>query len=147
MKKLGLVLLALSGCMSAADHAASLHPAREEALTIGMVQGQIRTGMTKADVAQILGAPNIVSKDLKGSEAWIYDKVATETSYSNSDNSIGGGVGALTGVGSVLLGGIGSASTNRNTGAVATSQRTLTVVITFNQAGLVDNSTYHSARF
>jgi hypothetical protein len=112
-----------------------------------MVQGQIHAGMTKADVAQILGAPNIVSKDLKGLEAWIYDKVASETSYSNSSNSIGGGAGALTGVGSVLLGGIGSASNNRNTGAVATSQRTLTVVITFNNAGLVDNSTYHSTTF
>ncbi len=147
MKKLGLALLALSGCMSAADHAASLHPSHEESITIGMVQGQIHAGMTKADVAQILGAPNIVSKDLKGLEAWIYDKVASETSYSNSSKSIGGGAGALTGVGSVLLGGIGSASNNRNTGAVATSQRTLTVVITFNNAGLVDNSTYHSTTF
>jgi hypothetical protein len=112
-----------------------------------MVQGQIHAGMTKSAVAQVLGAPNIVSKDLKGLESWIYDKVASETSYSNSSNAIGGGAAALTGVGSVLLGGIGSISNERNTGAVATSQRTLTVVITFNNAGLVDNSTYHSTTF
>jgi hypothetical protein len=147
MKKLGIVLLALSGCMSATDHAASLHPTREQSISIGMVQGQIHAGMTKSAVAQVLGAPNIVSKDLKGLESWIYDKVASETSYSNSSNAIGGGAAALTGVGSVLLGGIGSISNERNTGAVATSQRTLTVVITFNNAGLVDNSTYHSTTF
>jgi hypothetical protein len=147
MKKLSVVLLALSGCVSAADHAASLHPTRQEALTVGAVQGQIRTGMTKAEVANVLGSPNIVSKDLKGLEAWIYDKVASETSYSQSENSIGGGIGALTGVGSVLLGGAGTGSTAKKTGAVATSQRTLTVVITFNNAGLVDNSTYHSTTF
>ncbi len=147
MKKLGMVLLALSGCMSAADHAASLHPARGEAITVGMVQGQIHNGMTKAEVASVLGSPNIVSKDQRGLEAWIYDKVASEVSYSNSTNSLGGGAGALGGVGSVLLGGLGTGSHVGNTGAAASSQRTLTVVITFNNAGLVDNSTYHSTTF
>ena len=36
-------------------------------------------------VATALGSPNIVTRDAEGRETWIYDKIATEASYSNSN--------------------------------------------------------------
>jgi len=73
--------------------------------------------MSSADVAQILGSPNIVSTDEERREVWIYDKMATDRAYSSS----AGGV-------NVLILGFGSSSE-----ASSTSQRTLTVVIKFDK--------------
>lgn len=123
--------LALIACSSAAKHGESLPSSQAEQLTVGKVQKEIRTGMSQADVAEALGSPNIVSKDSKGQEVWIYDKMASEASYSNSS-----------GYGTILLLGF-----NRSAGAESRSQRTLTVIIRYNQKGLVDSFSYHASKF
>ena len=41
--------------------------------------------MTQDQVAAALGSPNIVTRDAAGRETWIYDKIASEASYSSSD--------------------------------------------------------------
>ncbi len=132
----------LSGCMTAADHSRQLHSSNEREMTVGVVQREIRKGMTQADVAQALGSPNIVSRDNEGVEAWIYDKIATEVSYSKSN--VSGGIGGL------LIGGVGGAagvvSGGRASGAAAQTQKTLTVVIKFKDAAVHDFS-YHSSKF
>src|SRR3990170_7897662 len=84
-----LVLGLLSGCMTvphmtAAEHQQSLGSTKEREMTVGVVQKEIRRGMSQADVAEALGSPNIVTKDSVGDETWIYDKIATEASYSRS---------------------------------------------------------------
>ena len=53
-------------------------------MTVGVVQREIHTGLTQDQVAEALGSPNIVTRDASGNETWIYDKIATEASYSNS---------------------------------------------------------------
>lgn len=81
----GFLLLAfvlMSGCMTAAQHQQTLHSAQERDMTVGIVQKEIRVGMSRADVATALGSPNIVTRDSEGKETWIYDKIATEASYS-----------------------------------------------------------------
>lgn len=132
----------LSGCMTAARHQQSLGSAQERKMTVGTVQKEIRKGMSQADVAAALGSPNIVTKDKEGVETWIYDKIATEVSYSRS--SVGGGVGGL------LIGGAGAMgggiSASQAAGASAQTQRTLTVIIKFKE-GLVHDFTYHTSRF
>ena len=131
---LACLLLFLAGCMTAAQHQQSLPGSRERAMTVGIVQREIRKGMSAADVAGALGSPNIVTKDASGDETWIYDKIAAEASYSRSS----GGTGLL-----ISLFGVGQ----QEAGASSTSERTLTVVIKFDQNKRVKDFTYHSSRF
>ena len=131
---LGLSLLffiLLSGCMSAAQHQQSLPSTQEREMTLGIVQKEIRVGMSQADVATALGSPNIVTKDSESKETWIYDKIATEASYSKSH-----------GYGTILILGF-----SRDTGAVSSTQKTLTVVIKFNEKNLVESFSYHASKF
>lgn len=143
---LGILAIGLSGCMTAAEHSKQLHSDSDRQMTVGIVQKEIKKGMSQADVATALGSPNIVSKDKEGVETWIYDKIATEVSYSGS--SIGGGAGGLligigSGVGGALGGGL---SGEKAAGAAAQTQRTLTVIIKFKE-GLVHDFSYHSSKF
>ena len=143
---IGLVLFPL-GCMTGAEHSKSLHSADERAMTLGIVQAKITRGMSQAEVAEALGSPNIVTKDEGGSDTWIYDKIATEASYSNDS---AGGMGLLGAGGepgsSLILGGL-LGSYSRNAGASASTQRTLTVVIKFDQKNRVKDFSYHSSKF
>ena len=81
--------------------------------------------------AETLGSPNIVSTDENRLEVWIYDKIATDVSYSNNE----GGVW-------LVIAGVSGSS-----GASSTSQRTLTIVIKFDQDKKVRDFAYHSSSF
>ena len=152
MKKISKILsvvsvAALAAC-SAQHHSQDLHSSHERELTLGTVQGQIHVGMSQSDVAAIMGSPNIVTKGSSGEDSWIYDKIATESSYSKSDVGGGAGLGVLASIGSsVGLGGGASGNGSYSTGAAATTQKTLTVVINFDQAQKVKNINYHSSKF
>lgn len=99
--------------------------------------------MSGAEVAQVLGSPNIVSTDEQRREVWIYDKISTETAYSSTS----GGVRALfLGIGSDVGGGVGGGY-GSSSGAVAKTQRTLTVIIKFDNAGRVRDFAYHTSSF
>jgi len=125
---------AIIGCMSAAEHEASLPSSQAEEMTVVVVQKEIRVGMSGADVAQALGSPNIVTKDSSGKETWVYDKIASEVSYSKDS----GGTGLIIN----LFGGY-----NREAGAVSTTQKTLTVVIKFDNNSRVESFSYHASKF
>jgi outer membrane protein assembly factor BamE (lipoprotein component of BamABCDE complex) len=129
----GISMLTLNalGCTTAAEHQQSLGSTAEREMTLGIVQKEIRAGMTQGDVAAALGSPNIVTRDAAGNETWIYDKVATEASYSRS-----AAYGTI-----LILGGSTAA------GASASTQKTLTVVIKFDGAQQVETFSYHSSRF
>ena len=134
---LGFLLLAfssVSGCMSAAQHQQSLPSTQEREMTLGIVQKEIRVGMSQADVATALGSPNIVTKDSDGKETWVYDKIATEASFSRDS----GGTG-------LILGLIGVYS--KEAGAVSSTQKTLTVLIKFGKNNLVESFSYHASKF
>ena len=121
-----LSLFVLCGCIS--------NPApspQGDKLTVGTVQRQITIGMSGAQVAEVLGSPNIVTTDEQRREVWIYDKLSTEASYSQS----GGTIFAL-----VL-----SASQNQSSSSV--SQQTLTVIIKFDGDKKVRDFAYHASRF
>jgi len=120
-----------TGCMSAADHSAALHSSKAQELTVGVVQREIRRGMSQSDVAVALGSPNIVTREDSGNETWIYDKIATEASQSADSGSWW-----------IILAGY-----DKRAGASATTQKTLTVVVKFDEARRVSNFTYHSTKF
>lgn len=148
MKIVKIICFALlAGCGSTQDHVRSLHSGNERELTAGIVQREIRHGMSQSAVASQLGSPNIVSRDASGRETWIYDKIATEASYSQSQSGLGGLAGAAGAAGSVLLLGLGSGHYDTQRGAAAVSQKTLTVIIKYDRQGLVEETSFHSVRF
>lgn len=118
-------------CKTAADHRQDLGSTREREITSGIVKKEIRRGMSGAEVAEALGSPNITTKDEQERETWIYDKIATEASYSDSQSSL-----------YLIIGGISNRS-----GATGTTQRTLTVIIKFDPNGKVASYSYHTSKF
>ena len=141
------IFLFLAGCMTAGQHYEQTHGAQERKMTVGTVQKEIRKGMSAADVASVLGSPNIVTTDAEGREVWIYDKISTDVSYSQDS----GGLGAILLIGSTsggaAGGGLGSGSYSKSAGAQSKTQRTLTVVIKYDEQKLVRDFAYHSSRF
>ena len=147
----------LSGCLTpppqktAAEHAGELSSAQDRKMTLGVVQSSIHEGMPQSEVAAALGSPNIVTTDADGTEVWIYDKIATETSRSASERSqktsIGAGVGAGVLGAIVGVGGTSSAGGSDSAGAISQTQRTLTVVIKFDEKKLVKSVKYQSSSF
>ena len=129
---LGTVVLCL-GCQSVGYHSDEVqkNPEKSDRLTVGKVQREIKVGMSSADVAGVLGSPNIVTTDDQRRESWVYDKVATTATYSKSE----GGV-------FLLLGSVGGGS-----GASSTSQKTLTIIIKFDAMQKVRDFSYHSSSF
>ncbi len=53
-------------------------------ISIGKVQREIKIGMSNADVVAALGSPNMVTIDDQRREAWVYDRVSTEAFVSGS---------------------------------------------------------------
>lgn len=135
--------LVLGACADASQHRAQVRDDATDRVTVGKVQREIRVGMSGAEVVEVLGSPNMVSTDENRREVWVYDKVATEHAYSTSS----GGITALIlGGGSSLLGG-GGLGGSSGSGASSTSQRTLTIVIKFDDAGRVRDFAYHTTQF
>jgi len=126
-----VAVLSMTGCMSASSHRADVDQASGANLTVGTVQKEIRIGMSGAEVAGALGSPNIVSTDEERREVWIYDKVSTDVTYSKSS-----------GYGTILL--IGG---SRDAGAASSTQKTLTVIVKFDNDKKVRDFAYHTSKF
>jgi outer membrane protein assembly factor BamE (lipoprotein component of BamABCDE complex) len=134
-----LAALLGAGC-SATHHAGDVRAADDiDRVTVGTVQKEIRLGMSAADVASVLGSPNIVTTDEQRQETWIYDKISSDVTYSRSSGTIVGLIFGSSGGGA----GIGSTSA----GSTSSSQRTLTVVIKFDGDDTVRDFSYHTSRF
>ena len=138
-----LVLLPLTGCITASEHNTQLGAMEEQRLTVAAVQREIQLGMSGAAVLSTLGSPNIVSTDGDRNEVWVYDRVSTEYVYSNSGTGLLSLIGAGTGS---VAGGV-LPSHEQKAGATRRSQRTLTIIIKFDENERVKDYSYHSSRF
>lgn len=132
------LILCVTGCANVADHRQAVQNNSDQKLTLGTAQRTIKVGMPQSEVATALGSPNMVTKDRNGIETWIYDKFSTDTAYSTSS---GGVAGLVIGTGGAGLGGGSQAA-----GASSRTQRTLTIIIKF-QDDLVKEFTYNSTAF
>jgi len=122
-----VLVLVVVGC-GAPFHSREVRTGQDaRRLTVGTVQREVRKGMSGAEVLEALGSPNIVSTDESGLEVWVYDRFATDVVTSES-------VGTL-----ILLSG--------SSGAASRTQRTLTVIIKFDENKRVRDFAYHSSRF
>jgi len=134
-----LASLLTAGC-SATHHASDVREADDvDRVTVGTVQKEIRIGMSAAEVAEVLGSPNIVTTDDQRQETWIYDKISSDVTYSKSSGTVVGLIFGSSGGGA----GVGSTSA----GSTSSSQRTLTVVIKFDGNNEVRDFSYHTSRF
>ncbi|UVT16654.1 MAG: hypothetical protein H8K04_03585 [Nitrospira sp.] len=104
---------------------------KEDRLTVGKVQGEVKVGMPASQVAELLGSPNIVTTDEKRREVWIYDKVSTDRvdTASSSFASI------------IILG-----TTSRDSSS-SQRQRTLTIIIKYDEEKKVRDFAYNSTQF
>lgn len=107
-------------------------------LTVGAVQREVRTGMSGAEVAEVLGSPNIVSTDEDRNEVWIYDKIASQSVQTDTIGST-----------AVLrfLDSWGPIAATARSRTESSSQRTLTVIIKFDEDKKVRDFAYHTSRF
>lgn len=153
IKKLAVCLVLLTLCSPAlalegkVSKATTETPVKEQEMTLGIVQKEIKLGCSQDEVALALGSPNIVTRDADGKDTWIYDKVSSIVSYNNNGFGIGTGVGAGGTPNSGVIGGILGISFGKNRGQVETVQKTLTVVIKFNKKNQVESFTYHMSKF
>ena len=70
-------LLLIAGCSN---------PPQNESnrITLGKVQGVVKTGANQTDIMLALGAPNIISKDRQGRETWTYDRISQDSDAQSS---------------------------------------------------------------
>jgi outer membrane protein assembly factor BamE (lipoprotein component of BamABCDE complex) len=128
-----LTSLTLVGCYptSLAEQQKDINAAKGEGdnLSIAKVQKEIKIGMSSADVVLVLGSPNMVTTDDKRRESWVYDKVSTEGMASTSSGTRFLWLPA------------------DNKAAVSRTQKTLTIVIKFDEKGMVRDFAYNTSKF
>lgn len=128
-----LITIGLSGCYptSLAEQQKDINAAKGEGdnLSVGKVQKEIKVGMSSADVVGVLGSPNMVTTDDKRREVWVYDKVSTEGMVSTSSGARFFWLPA------------------DNKAAVSRTQKTLTIVIKFDEKGMVRDFAYNTSKF
>lgn len=104
-------------------------------LTVGVVQRSIDIGMSSAAVVEVLGSPNIVSTDSERREVWVYDKVSRTSAAEVSK------------VGGSLILGMGVVGGSKSSRTTATSQKSLTIIIKFDDNDLVRDFSYRQSSF
>lgn len=121
------VIIGAMGC-SAEYHGGEVQKGLQgDKVTVGTVQREIKVGMSSSEVVEALGSPNVVTTDAKRREVWIYDKIATDVAASKGYWTL------------LLLG--------QEAGAASKSQRTLTIIIKFDEDKKVRDFAYHTSRF
>jgi len=97
-------------------------------LTFGTVKKSIVKGKTsQADVVQLLGSPNIVTKNSQGDEVWTYSK----QSYDSESGGFGGGI--------ILFGGSKAFSSSASS--------SFDLILTFDQKDIVKDYSVVSSQF
>lgn len=125
MRTASFLLLALLGAMGCKSK-----PEEEEGgkqLTAGVVQREIRKGMSGSEVIEALGNPNIVTGDENGNEVWTYERYARNVETKE------------TGYWVVFLWGSKEAAKG--------STRSFTVIVKFDEKKKVREFAYHVVTF
>jgi len=142
-----LVAMFCVSCASVAEHRKAVRNNDSDRLSVGKVQREIRVGMSSAEVVEVLGSPNMVTTDEKRREVWVYDKIATDHAYSTSSGGVSALIlGGLAGGSGAVGGGVGP-SFSKGSGASSTSQRTLTIIIKFDEQNKVRDFAYRQSSF
>ena len=107
---------------------------RTERMTVATAQRSIRIGMSSSAVLEALGSPNLVSTDDRRRETWAYDKISSDSVDTRSSTATGLIFFPI------LFAEGSSHRSSRN-------QRTLTIVVKFDEHSKVRDFAYHSSSF
>ena len=127
MKKTSLVLLL--ACLTVISTGCQKESSTQGSnLTPGMAKTKITNGVTtQSEILEVFGAPNIITKNKSGNEVWTYDKVALDKSSKDGSWTI------------LLAGGSGGKQT--------TSTKTFTLMLEFDDDGIVKDNSYRASQF
>lgn len=133
IKIIAIILLSIfmQGCTKFREYKLD----RLDKITAGKVQREISVGMSGAQVAQVLGSPNIVSTDKDSNEVWIYDKISTNSV--SSGNRVGADIW-------IFFFGASAASSSTTS---SSAQKTLTIIIKFDKNNKVRDFSYRTSSF
>jgi outer membrane protein assembly factor BamE (lipoprotein component of BamABCDE complex) len=87
--------------------------------------------MSSSKVVEVLGSPNMVTTDDERRETWVYDKVSTEVSSSQSQSGVW-----------LLIAGAGQSDSR-----MSKNQKTLTIIIKFDDNNKVRDFAYRTSTF
>ena len=118
---------------------------KEDKLTLGTVQSKIKKGMNQTEVLEVLGSPNIVTKNSQGNEVWTYDKVGSSQTSSNQASATYGQAQLNQGFWAFLFG--GTTNSAQSSSDNSTESKSLTVIITFDSNSTVSDFTYQSLKY
>ena len=104
---------------------------KDEKLTVAKAQKEIKIGMSSAEVVEILGSPNMVTTDDQRRETWVYDRMSTQVDGSSSSSGVW-----------LLIVGAGG-----NKASAKSTQRTLTIIVKFDEQSKVRDFSYRSSSF
>ena len=129
MKKVFYTLIFVS-CLLLVGCTTSNKNVNDNKITIGIIQKNIKIGMSSSEVLELLGSPNIITKDKSDEEMWVYDRISNGT--------------VETSQGSGLLLSLFGFSGSRT---VSNTNTNLTVIIKFNQYNKVCDFSYRNSSF
>ena len=104
---------------------------KEEQMTVAKAQREIKIGMSSSEVVEVLGSPNMVTTDDARRETWVYDRISTQISSSQTQSGVW-----------LVIAGTGSSNSNRSQ-----SQRTLTIIVKFDENNKVRDFAYRTSSF
>ena len=125
--------MSVGACQTVNEHAAAVRKADggTDRVTVGTVQREIKVGISGADVIKALGSPNVITTDDQRREVWAYDKISSTRIRSGSS-----GHASI-----LIIGGSDLASVE------TTRQKTLTIIIKFDEEKKVRDFAYRASRF
>ena len=118
---------------------------KEDKLTLGTVQSKIKKGMNQTEVLEVLGSPNIVTKNKIGNEVWTYDKVGSSQSSTSGVSATYGQAQLNQGFWAFLFG--GTTNSAQSSSDNNTESKSLTVIITFDGNNTISDFTYQSLKY
>ena len=138
---LSVAVTGCSGSKNGASHGGSgdaqQSGAQPSRLSYGTVTSTVKKNQTtQAELLDLFGGPNISTTDASGLETWVYERSAsdTDTSASNQARNLNAFFGAGGAAGGAAVGGgvSGGASSDNSRARTSNSVRNLTVIVKFN---------------
>lgn len=117
-------------------------------LSYGAITATVKKGVTtQAELVGLFGGPNITTLDADGSETWVYERIASETSASSQADvtAQARNLDVFFGLGFVGKGTVTAQSSGRAT--ITRSIKSLTVIIKFNQDKTVKDFSARASYF
>jgi hypothetical protein len=118
-------ILALVACAS------SPPPPEQQELAVDAVQREIKVGLDQASVLEALGPAHRVSTDSQHREVWTYENISSDRV--DTESSVGGGI--------IVHG------SSKGPSASSANQRTLTLIIYYDEAKKVREFAYNYSTF